>query len=715
MMRVAAFALLAALLPVRSAAQFPAELAGRVVEQGTSRPVTGALVEAGPSRTFSDASGAFLLRVADAGVVDLTISHPAYAELRLTRRLEAGRTVVELFVLEPAPVPIEGIAVVAERRTGFVLERADIERAGVQTLAELLRDVPGVLVRDAADGGARISIRGGSADQVLVLLDGVPVNDPVTGEADASAVSLQGVRTVQVLPGAQSARHGARAAAGVVLVETAGMREPFASAVIEAGSLGSLALQGEGAMRAGGATASAGARLRAIDGDFDYELPESLGGGSATRRNGDERETGGFASVALPLFGELRVRADLSRVDRGLPGPMYALTPRARQDVLRGDVRTTWEMAHPTATLRATASAGAQRLRFDDPAPAFGPAYHDTTRVRDAGLRVEAERDRGTRVARTLGAGAEVRRLELESTSLDPARVTRVDPSVFAHATLGLPARALAPRLALAVQAAPWDEEWIVSHDVALSATMRHVTASIAQRSAFSPPAASDQFFAAGFAIAPNPALEPERVRSEIELTISAAFEAGHMPLELGGSAYLADVEGLIVWAPDFRFVWSPRNRDVKRSGGEAWLRARPVQDVALGAWAAIARVTYDWDGDADTVQVVYRPRHSAGATVEWTPGSWTLSLGGAYTGLRYATPGHANPLPGYWDVRLAAGRSFRRGPLDFDAALRVDRLLDNTDSFVHGYAEPGRRISMEMRMRAAEDEADITLTRTGS
>ncbi|HEX6589249.1 MAG TPA: TonB-dependent receptor plug domain-containing protein, partial [Longimicrobiales bacterium] len=668
--------LFALLLPARAAAQFPAELAGRVVEARTSQPIAGALVEAGSARVLTDAAGAFVLRVPEAGVVDVTISHAAYGTLAVARRLESGRTALEVFVLEPAPVSIEGIDVTAEAASGIVIDRDGIERSGAQTLAGLLRGVPGVIVRDASNGGARVSIRGGGADQLLVLVDGAPVNDPLTGEADADAVSLQGVHSVRVLPGAQSARFGGRAATGVIAIETDDAREPFASAALEAGSLGAVALEAEAGTHTGEIAASAGARYRGSDGEFRYAIPSDLGGGSGTRENGDERDVGAYASLSAPLAGRLRVRADVSRIERGLPGPMHAPTPDARQALLRGDVRVGWSATTSFATVRASIGGGAQRVRYDDPAPAFGPAYHDTTDAREASFGLEAERTAGARVVTTIGVGVEARRVELESSALEPGRVTRHDTGVFARAAFRLPARRIDPRIDVAARADRWRDGWIASHEVALRATTGLLTAGLAHRSAFSAPAASDQFFAAGFAIAPNPGLEPERIRSEIELTLSTALVVRDVPVELGASAFRGDVDGMIVWAPDFRFVWSPRNRDVKRSGGEAWLRAQPVRGLELGAWVARARVTYDWAGDADTVQVVYRPRHSAGVSGALTRDDWSWRTEAFYTGLRYATPGHANPLPGYWDVRIAAGRTFRRGPLEVDANVRVDRLL---------------------------------------
>jgi hypothetical protein len=46
-------------------------------------------------------------------------------------------------------------------------------------------------------------------------------------------------------------------------------------------------------------------------------------------------------------------------------------------------------------------------------------------------------------------------------------------------------------------------------------------------------------------------------------------------------------MEDMIVWTPDFRFVWSPRNVDVRRRGAEvrARLRVPSVGSRWEGTW----------------------------------------------------------------------------------------------------------------------------------
>ncbi|HUF11680.1 MAG TPA: TonB-dependent receptor plug domain-containing protein [Longimicrobiales bacterium] len=694
-----------ALAAAPAAAQFPAELAGRVVDAHTSQPIAGATVEVvGGPGAVTDAAGAFLLRAAGEGSATLVATRAGYASRSAEVSLESGRTVRVVVALEAMPIRIAPLQVIARasREGGHVLTRAMIEESGARTLGELVRTVPGMIVRPVAGGGQRASVRGGSADAVLVLVDGVPVNDPLSGEADLSLISLSGVQTVRVLPGARTARYGPRAEAGVILVESRAVNEtrPEASALL--GSFGRYAITAEAGARRGPVAVSAGARIDRRAERFDYDQPPALGGGSETRTNAQQRSMGGFGALALDVAGApLVLRADAYDDERGLPGPMHATTPEARQHVSRAGLTAGWRPLLAGTAVRVDASLAWQRMRHEDSVPAFGPAYFDTTRARETGLRVEAERlaGAGSRIERSVAAGAELRGWRLESTTLAPGRVRRVDPSLFARARLELPDAPLTPAIDVAIRADRWSGDWIRSHDVTLHALLGRVALHASHRSGFSPPTASDQFFRSGFAIAPNPDLAPERVPSEIEAGMSAALEVAGLPVELGASAFRGDVDGMIVWAPDFRFVWSPRNRDVRRSGGEAWLRTAPIQSVRMSGWASAARVTYDWPGDADTVQVVYRPRYSGGAAIGWQPTPWRAGVVARFTGVRYATPGHANPLPSYWDLDVTVSRDWRIASTKLTTSLAVERVLDNTDSFVHGYPEPGRRLRLELRL----------------
>ena len=100
--------------------------------------------------------------------------------------------------------------------------RADIRSSGARTAGDVVATAPAVVVRRDGVGGAQTaSIRGSSADAVLVLLDGAPLNDPITGEADLSRVAASAIQEIRVVAGGATSRFGPGAEGGVILIRTA--------------------------------------------------------------------------------------------------------------------------------------------------------------------------------------------------------------------------------------------------------------------------------------------------------------------------------------------------------------------------------------------------------------------------------------------------------------------------------------------------------------
>lgn len=92
------------------------------------------------------------------------------------------------------------------------VSHAEIESLPVQTVADILQYLPGVDVRARGANGAQadISMRGGTFDQVLVLLNGVPLGDFHTGHYALNIpVSTELIERVEVLQGTSANLHGA--------------------------------------------------------------------------------------------------------------------------------------------------------------------------------------------------------------------------------------------------------------------------------------------------------------------------------------------------------------------------------------------------------------------------------------------------------------------------------------------------------------------------
>ena len=101
-----------------------------------------------------------------------------------------------------------------------VIGRTAIDDAGADTVAGMLRRVPGVTVmRSGAEGSVTsVFTRGTNSNHTLVLFDGVRLNSPYFGGYDFSQLPTAGVGRIEVVRGPYSALWGADAVGGVVNV-----------------------------------------------------------------------------------------------------------------------------------------------------------------------------------------------------------------------------------------------------------------------------------------------------------------------------------------------------------------------------------------------------------------------------------------------------------------------------------------------------------------
>ncbi len=118
------------------------------------------------------------------------------------------------------------IATPAERvpATVTVIDRRTIEERGYQNLAEALATVPGMNLVQLGGPGQQASafLRGAGSRNVLVLLDGVPLNDPAeaNGAFNFGSELLFDVERIEVLRGPASALYGSAAIGGVINLVT---------------------------------------------------------------------------------------------------------------------------------------------------------------------------------------------------------------------------------------------------------------------------------------------------------------------------------------------------------------------------------------------------------------------------------------------------------------------------------------------------------------
>lgn len=215
-----------------------------------------------------------------------------------------------------------------------VLTREDIRRAGVTSLPELLRQVPGVQVARIDGSRYAVSIRGFSnrfSGKLLVLLDGRTLYTPLFAGVywEAQDTPLEDVERIEVIRGPGGTVWGANAVNGVINIITR------SAADSQGGYVEALAgnLEGGARVRYGGALGEAG-HFRVYATADDHSQLTNAGGGDAhdawrQQRAGFRADLPVDEQDAYTLQGDVyRTRADqLEGVSQPAPVPGTFFTP----------------------------------------------------------------------------------------------------------------------------------------------------------------------------------------------------------------------------------------------------------------------------------------------------------------------------------------------------------------------------------------------------
>ena len=184
-----------------------------------------------------------------------------------------------------------------------IITAEDIDALGFDFAVDAIAAAPGVTVNSngAFGGVASVRIRGAATGQTLVLIDGIPANDPssVSGGFNFARVDTENIERIEVLKGPQSTLWGTDAIGGVVSIITKRPEEGLGgSAFAEYGSFNTFR---------GGASVS-----NANDtGDFRLAITGTSSDGiSKADENNGNTEEDAYESLTLSAKGGLNLGSD---------------------------------------------------------------------------------------------------------------------------------------------------------------------------------------------------------------------------------------------------------------------------------------------------------------------------------------------------------------------------------------------------------------------
>ncbi len=261
-------------------------------------------------------------------IKDIAQENPPTQEAEKEDREEADieLTVVGEILDQPIFTPFRREGKVRDAtRPVYVINREEIEAQGARTVKEALRFVPGILpdgtVGTEIGGLSGQFIRGSNTGQVLILLNGRPVNNLGSGGFDLSEITTDIVERVEVLPGGGSTLYGSDAIGGTINIIT---RRPTKDIVTKAQlRLGSYDLNEQSIQtsgKQGNISWLLGYNRTRANNNFDYSIPEVDFDG--TRENADVL----YNNLNLQVDAQLSDRQSLSfntiylAKDQGVPG-----------------------------------------------------------------------------------------------------------------------------------------------------------------------------------------------------------------------------------------------------------------------------------------------------------------------------------------------------------------------------------------------------------
>ncbi|MFB0526829.1 MAG: TonB-dependent receptor plug domain-containing protein [bacterium] len=225
--------------------------------------------------------------------------------------------------------PTRGPRMVKDLPTNVsVITREEIAESDARNVGEVLNNRLGVGIRRYGTLGAKsqIALRGCSAFQTLVMIDGRPVNSISDGLADLSQFPIDNIERIEVVRGPASALYGANALGGVVNIITREAKEEKITADVNLG-MGSFGTQ---IARLNFATM--GTNVKAY-----FTMSNNTSDGWRKNSAYDNRNFTGRLAYNAGKIGNFELRGGYYREKLGLPGENYKLDPITNERILFGE------------------------------------------------------------------------------------------------------------------------------------------------------------------------------------------------------------------------------------------------------------------------------------------------------------------------------------------------------------------------------------------
>lgn len=583
------------------------------------------------------------------------------------------------------------------------LDSAAMMRQGVTGMADALRRLPGVNIRDygGAGGLKTVSVRGMGGAHTLVTEDGLPTAGGQRGAIDLSRYDISDMASLSLVNG-----------------DCASLLCPVRSLGAATLNLESLDMTGVGLTHSswGGWSPTAGYvqqlgdatrlsfRLHYTHAENDY--PYTFGGARLKRYNSRLNSVMGRASVKSQLaHGTLAGTLRYWLSDRHLPGPVIYYNPESGSERMgeqeavaslrwesRMEGKVQWQAAGKYAyersryTNHSTAPMGPPRQCYDEqegyatagliwrPLAGVGVAYAADYTLQGLHSNLATDND-------------VVRHWLQQALSLEwkagrlGARVRLIDHLLVSHVAGGEAARTI-HRLTPSVSAT-------------YSPTPR-LTLRAYYKGYFRPPTFTESYY---YHLG-SPSLRPELTRQG-GIGAEGVLAKGLLRMTYSVDAYMGSVRDRIVSIPYNLFVWRTVNRDHVQTAGLELAASASWRGLTLSGNYTLQHAK------ADARQLPYTPRHTGSVALCWENPWVNAALSSTFASERSTTLTPSVPstiLPRYYEMNLSLWHCFPLPRFHSVMTLRGDvlNLTDQRYFVIARYPMPGTsyRITLQLNIK---------------
>lgn len=717
-------------------AQSNVKLRGRVVNAGTGQPIphVQVLIQGTTLGTVTDAHGRFHFSNLLIGHYTLETQHIGYTSAQKKIRILRDQATLCHFRLNESVLISRGVSIEADARQSsghtVTLSQKAIAQSNAQDLGELLQRLPQVEVQRAGGPGSpqRVSLRGSQSNQVLILLDGAPMNDPATGEADLGTLPLSMIENVEVIKGGASHEYGSGAMGGVIKIRT--RQAPTQQIGIEtgAGSYGLYTLKPHLSLSNTVMNLKVAGQLQRVKGDspFSYLAPgytdPATGTVSARRRNADAQQWHLFARVGWKSpVGQATLGLQTGRSERGLPGKIHVWSPWARTMNTQKRLSFTWESRaaarlHSTINLNWSETETENKNIVDaegDPADTKIASYHhiaNATLLQFLGqskaqpfdfctiqLSISGRHQRYNDQSLLGAVYAPVGRATDNTwgTGLRSTFQTHVPllPGQFSLQTaLRYDAFDIAARNAnrIETQWSPGIELGWQSQDGQILSIFGRWNRS------FRVPTLNDLFYQEA-RVQGRPDLLPERAElRELNLTIQLQHP---LPIQIQATAFNQRIDDMIHWRMGFHQIFYPINTDAKITGQEYRLNMATRGDQVTWdcTYTRLNALNMDDHHALHGRYLIYRPLWTVKSTVSWQRHGWRAQWFFRHTGPRYYTESNTSRFDAYALHDISLSRSVHWQSMQCQITAQCLNLFDVHYELLERMPLPGREYRINL------------------